>query len=86
MTITEFRDQHQKTMRAEVLAAGKYLEANGLIFGHDFVTGDALDLAAAFMSRKYDEVEKEERLENLDAAKRLTTNRFQDEDWEDRFA
>lgn len=73
-------------MHDTVLRAGRYLEVQGLLFGHDFVTGDALDLAAAFLTRKMDEVEKEERLESTSAAKRLPTNRFEDEDWEDRYA
>lgn len=86
MTIREFRDTHQKDMHDTVLQAGIYLEKQGLLFGHDFVTGDALDLAAAFLTRKMDETEKQEKEENLDAAKRLQTNRFEDEDWEDRYA
>jgi hypothetical protein len=67
MTITEFRDTHQKDMKPELLAAGLYLEANGLLFGHDFVTGDALDLAAAFMTRKFDDNQFEQRVESLAA-------------------
>lgn len=86
MTIQEFKDTHQKDMHDTVLHAGRYLETQGLLFGHDFVTGDALDLAAAFLTRKMDEIEKEERLESTSAAKRLQTNRFEDEDWEDRYA
>ena len=61
MTITEFRDAHQKDMKPEVCAAGVYLETQGLIFGHDFVTGDAITLAAAFLTRKHDDVDWEVR-------------------------
>jgi hypothetical protein len=59
MTITEYRDKHFKDMKPETLAAGVYLETQGLIFGHDFSTGEAISLAAAFMTRKYDEDETE---------------------------
>lgn len=83
MTITEFRDNHQKDMRPEVLAAGKYLEANGLIFGHDFVTGDALDLAAAFLTRKMTEDYRDEQEQTI---LKLRENRFETEDWSERFA
>lgn len=83
MTITEFRDTHQKDMRPEVLAAGLYLEKEGLLFGHDFVTGDALTLAAFYLTRKHDERIAEEKLEAL--AKR-NPNRFESESWEERFA
>ena len=86
MTIREFRDKRQTNMTPEILYAGEFLERQGLLFGHDFITGDALDLAAAFLTRKMDEKEKEERLESTSVAQRLQTNRFQDEDWEDRYA
>ena len=59
MTITEYRDRHFKDMKPELFEAGRYLEQNGLIFGHDFSTGEAISLAAAFMTRKYDENETE---------------------------
>lgn len=61
MTITEFRDAHQKDMHETTRQAGIYLETQGLIFGHDFVTGDAITLAAAFLTRKHDDTDWEQR-------------------------
>lgn len=86
MTITEFRDTHQKGMSREVLRAGQYLERQGLLFGYDFVTGDALDLAAAFLTRKHDERLKEEELEDFSKRYERKPNRFETESWEERFA
>lgn len=83
MTIRQFRDTHQKDMAAETMYAGEFLEANGLLFGHDFVTGDALTLAAFYLTRKHDERIAEEKLEAI--AKR-NPNRFETESWEERFA
>lgn len=78
MTIRQFRDTHQKDMAAETMYAGEFLEANGLLFGHDFVTGDALTLAAEFYTRKMDEAEKDK----LDM---VPVGRFHNEDWGERF-
>ena len=55
-------------------------------FGHDFVTGDALDLAAAFLTRKHDETEAEAKLEAFAARYEPKPNRFESESWEERFA
>lgn len=86
MTITEFRNTHQKGMHDTVWQAGLYLEANGLVFGHDFVTGDALDLAAAFLTRKHDERLEDEKLEAFSKRYERKPNRFETESWEERFA
>lgn len=82
MTITEFRDTHQKDMHNTVLQAGIYLEAQGLLFGHDFVTGDALDLAAAFLTRKATEDYRDAEEDRIIFSR---ANRFQDQDWGSRY-
>ncbi len=46
MKIRVYRDQFLPSMSDELLAAGEFLEANGLEFLKDFGTATALDQAA----------------------------------------
>lgn len=82
MAIREFRDTHQKGMHNLILFAGEYLERNGLLFGKDFTTGEALDLAAAYMTRKMTEDYRDEQEKKF---LKLRENRFETEDWSKRF-
>lgn len=92
MTITEFRDKHQPTMDEMTLAAGRYLEEQGLRFGKDFVTGDALELAASALTRQMTNAARDELNQKTLVADVSVAalglgepNRFEDDDWEERW-
>jgi len=95
LTITEFRDKHQSTMEESTWIAGCYLEeVEGLRFGIDFVTGDALELAASALTRTMTNKFRDEQANKailadvqseMLALSAPKPNRFEDDDWEERW-
>jgi hypothetical protein len=95
LTITEFRDKHQPTMDEMTLRAGVYLEEKeGLRFGKDFVTGDALELAASALTRSMTNAYRDEQANKAILAEVQSEmlalsapkpNRFEDDDWDERW-